>query len=755
MAVKDKLAITPAQTVGYPQATKGLSIRGEKVPPQSPKDPDEEFMQLARERFKVCVDAESARREQMLMDLQFRCGDDSNQYQWDAQVLRARVKKRRPSHTVNRIPEFTKHVVNNMRQSRPSIKINPVGDGADQEQAELRQGLIRNIEINSQAPATYDTAFEHMCIMGLGWMRVVDDWSDVDSLDKDILIRWVSNPFSVYSDPSACLPDWSDMKYAFVVNDIMPAEFRARYGEEKAVNASNFKSIGDQASNWSPGGKIRVAEYFRIEEEEDVLCLLEKEQDPEGEPLTRWLSDLPKGMYRRSGDDRLMMTDLETGEVTDEGVAVQRSRPVVYWSLITGLNKLQERKWKGPNIPLVPVIGNQFDLDGERLISGMVRFARELQRLYNYVFSTLTEVVALTPKNQFIAEVDQLAEFRDMFERANIDPQSVLVYKMKVDPSGSAIPPPQRQSAVVEISGLVNALQIIDNMLKSIFGIYDASLGQRGPQESGSAINARKIESDTSTYDWGDNFIRALEYLGRIINGLLPKYYNRPGRIVRILREDQNSDTVVINKTFIDKKTKQPKKFDLDSGKYSVEVSTGPSYQTKRKESADSMINFFKLYPAGLQACAHILAREMDFPGKDAIASQLEKLLPPNLQEPKDGEEGPDPQVLQQQAAQLSQLVQALTQALHEATDKTELERMKQMFQTMRDDQKSQMGVIVQLLKQGSAQGMLMAEKDFEEAQRLAAVMEPVIEKPLSAGTPAPAAPQGQPVSAGPPTAGG
>lgn len=747
MATKDKTALTPTQVASYPVPPRGFSIRGEKIAATPPPDPDAVFMELARERFKLCCDAEQPRREQMLVDWQFRFGDDSNNWQWDGQILRARAKKKRPSHTVNRIPEFTKHVVNNMRQSRPSIKVNPVGDGADQEQAEIRQGLIRHIEVKSQASAAYDTAFEHMCIMGLGWIRVVDDWDTTSVVYKNLFIRWVPNPLSVYSDPSATLPDWSDMKYAFIVRDMLPAEFRDRYPEAKAVSASNFTSIGDQKKNWMPGGSIRVAEYFYIEQKKDTLCELNPKD-------IRLLSELPKGMYSASNGQLILN---ETGEAV--GLARECVIPVVKWALITGLDKLHERTWKGSNIPLIPVIGNQADIDGEKLINGMVRYARELQRLYNYVFSTLTEVVALTPKNQFIAEFDQLAEFRDFFERANTDPQAVLPYRMKVDQNGAAIPPPQRSSVVVEISGLVSALQVIDNMLKSIFGIYDASLGQRGPQESGLAINARKIESDTSTYDWGDNFIRALEYLGRILNDLLAPYYNIPGRVIQILREDQSTDTIVFNQEFVDKKTRQPKFYDLDNGEYSVEISTGPSYQTKRKESADAMIQFFtKMDPAALQACAPMLVREMDFPGKDAIAAQLEKLLPPGLKEP-DPDNTPDPAAQQQKVDHLTGLVQQLSQALHAATDKKELEIIKQEYETFRSHTTDEVNLAIAQLKTGQESAQFMSERIFAEMERTRALVEQQIAaqqgdaaatKPAAA--PPPVQPGQQPVLAGQPT---
>lgn len=748
-------ALTPEQVNSFPVSTKQFSLRGERVAPgPSAANPDEAFMNLALERFKLCVEAEGDRRAQMLMDLQFRCGDDSNNFQWEKTILQQRARKRRPCHTINRIPEFTKHVVNNMRQSRPSIKVNPIGDGADQDQAEIRQGLIRHIENKSQAESAYDTSFEHMCIMGLGWMRIVDDWAAPDSFDQDLFVRWVANPFSVYSDPTAALADWSDMKYAFVVNDMLPSEFIARYGEGEAVSAANFQSIGDHAQYWMINGKIRVAEYFHIEQGKDVLCELENGK-------TTLFSKLPRDMYEvRQGEDGQLLLILKADMDTPEqeiGRARKCVVPTVYWSLITGLKKLKERKWKGPHIPLIPVIGNQFEVDGSKLINGMVRYAREIQRLYNYVFSTLTEVIALAPRNQFIAEVDQISEFRDMYERANIDPQAVLPYKMQVAPNGTPLPPPQRQSAALELSSLVTSLQLIDNMLKSIFGIYDASLGQRGPQESGLAINARKIESDTSTYDWGDNFIRALEYLGRQLNELLSPYYNVPGRVIQILREGQAADTVQFKTQYIDKITKQPKYYDLDDGKFSVEISTGPSTETRRKDMVKSALDLFKVYPQGLAATADLIVEAMDFPMHQAFAARLKKLLPANLQDP-DPNNTPDPAVMQQQVAQMQQMIQQLTQALHAATDKNELEKMKQVMETFRTELTNETNRFIAELKAGSDNAKFLGDKLFTEADRVRQAAEKEFEAssegapPVQPGqTAAPAAPT---VLAGQPTGG-
>ena len=755
-------SLSPAQVNSYPVGVMDRTITGEEIDAKIKREKDDAFLQLARDRFKVCLDASDKQRQEMLVDLQFRCG-----IQWDPSVERERKAEGRPTHTVNRIPEFTKHVVNNMRQARPAIKVDPVGDGADQEQAEIRQGLIQYIERNSQSDVAADTAFDHMCIMGLGWMRVVDDWADIDSGDKDLFIRWVENPFTIYSDPTCMMPDWSDMKYAFVVEDIGQSEFVAKYGDKfLCTTPGPFSGIGDQKKNWFlPGSKIRVAEYFYIDYRKDTLLELSD---------GRWvfLSEADDAAKKAFLREEMKGSDVEQPAAAEDEVTLvsqqKRDVPEVWWSLITATDIIRKRRWKGRYIPLIPVIGNQYDLDGERILTGMVRYAREIQRMYNYVYSTLTEVIALTPKSQWIAEVDQIAPFRDLYEQANSRPMAALPYVGVQDGTGRPLPPPQRVSPIVEIQGLIQALQVIDNMLKSIFSIYDASLGQKGPQESGLAINARKIESDTSTYDWGDNFLRALRYMGRMIDDLLPAYYNRTGRLIQILREDQAMHTVVIGDVITDRKTKQPvlddagkpKILDLTSGKYSVVMNTGPSDQTKRETSARSMMEFAKAYPPLMQLAGDIIAREQNWPGKDAIANRLEKALPPGLQEPDPNAQGPDPQQMQMQLAQLQQMVQQLTQALHQATDKnvSEMQRatMKEVMATFRTEMQNETTRFVQMLKSGSDEAKYLNDILLNQENKVATAADSDLQQPTAQpAAPAPA-PQGQqPTLAGPQASGG
>ena len=670
----------------------------------------------------------------MLADLKFRCGN-----QWDEALELQRSQQSRPCLTINRIPTFIKHVVNNMRQARPEIKVDPTGDGADEEIAEIRQGLIRHIQTQSHAEIAYDTAFENMATMGLGFMRVVDGWADEKSFDKDLFIQWVPNTFSVYFDPAASKPDWSDAKYCFIVEDISLAEFKARFGKDKlAASLSEFASIGDHQPSWLLGRKIRIAEYFHLEYDDDVLCEL-------ADGSTEYLSSI---------DAR---TDAgAVAEGTAEPPQVVRTRPArrpkVVWTLMSGLDILKERVWKGSLIPVIPVIGNQIELDGERIIVGMVRYSRESQRMYNYMYSCFVEAVALAPKAPFIAEFRQIEGFEAIWEKANSAPVAVLPYRMFLD-AGQMAPPPQRQQAEPPIAAFIEGLKLADQNLKATFGIYEASLGQKGPQESGIAINARKVESDVATYDWIDNFTRALEHLGRVLNDLLPHYYNSEGRIVQIIREDLSKRPVVFNQEH-ENDEGEIKKYDLSEGKFSINISTGPAFATRRQESAQRLMELAKVYPPLMQVAGPQIVSSIDMPVKDrdAIVSQLEKAMPPELrtEKPEDKQKGqqPIPPEVQQRMEQMDQMVQQLTEALKSATDGTELARQKEEWATYRTQLQQETQLAIAQLKTGSQEAQFLNQQVFAEMSRIREMLEPRLmnpDQPNSQSSPASGAPAKQP----------
>ena len=88
-------------------------------------------LDLALERFKDSDDNSDHNRIKYQEDVEFgRLGD-----QWEDAVAQSRRDESRPCLTINKLPSFIRQVVNESRQNKPGIVVNPIDNGADPETA--------------------------------------------------------------------------------------------------------------------------------------------------------------------------------------------------------------------------------------------------------------------------------------------------------------------------------------------------------------------------------------------------------------------------------------------------------------------------------------------------------------------------------------------------------------------------------------------------------------------------------------------
>lgn len=594
-------------------------------------------MELALERFKYASDAEKDNREAMKGDLEFYVSD-----QWDGAIRSARVSSARPCLTINRLPQFTRQITNNLRQNMPSIKIIPVED-SDEEVAEIFNGMIRHIQEASEASAAYACANNSQVICGLGYFRIITEYVSDDSFEQEIKIKRIKNSLSVYVDPAAMEPDYSDARYMFITYDLPKEEFKRIYTDKQTVDNDLLTGKGDKVRSWltADDDVMRIAEYFSIEEGEKVTLY----QLEDGSVV----NEVPEGMK----------------EVNKRTVTKDK----VVWRIISAVEVLDEMPWAGKYIPIVPVIGEDMDVDGKRIIKGMVRDAQDPQRMYNYMVSAETEAIALAPKAPFIAAIGQIEGFKQFWETANTNNWSYLPYK-PLDINGTPVPPPQRQNVEPPIQAMTLAMNQFADDLKAVTGIYDASLGAKGNEVSGKAINARKLQGDVANYHYGDNLAYSQRHAGKILLDMIPKIYDTE-RIVRCLGLDGQSEYKKINQPSGERDANGIEKiYDLSVGKFDVVVETGASYQTKRQEATETMTQLAQGNPELMQVAGDIIVRNMDLPGSQELSDRLKKALPPQLQD--DDKNAEIPIKVKQQLDQSSQMIEQLTQTVHQLQDEAD-----------------------------------------------------------------------------------
>ena len=158
-----------------------------------------------------------------------------------------------------------------------------MGNGATYEAAQIFEGVCRHIEYISNAQAAYDRATTFQVQGGIGWIRLVTDYPDDNRSfnDQEIYIRGVKDPLTVYLDPDIREPDGSDARYGFVFDDMTREVFEESYPKYKDLAS---KSPLDVSGDWLRQDQVRVAEYFRVVEDEDTLIAI---QGPQGPILTR------------------------------------------------------------------------------------------------------------------------------------------------------------------------------------------------------------------------------------------------------------------------------------------------------------------------------------------------------------------------------------------------------------------------------------------------------------------------------------
>lgn len=626
-----------------------------------------QIAEKAQACLKLALEADGGNRAAAIDDLNFSAGD-----QWPAEIKMQRQLDRRPCLTINKTDTFVRSVVNNMRQQRPRIKVHPVADGADQMISETIEGLIRHIEVSSNAELAYDTAADYQVRMGWGYWRIASRYCDERSFDQDLYIDRIRNPFAVYFDPSSASPDGLDANWCLITDRIRKSEFKQLY--PKAAE-DDFQSggEGDERDSWSSKEEIMIAEFWRVEEEADEL-------------------------YQLSNGKNVLASEVggkhQLGDVIGDGMVIDvrnTMRRAIKWSKVTRTQELESRDWPGKYIPVVPVYGAELIDQGKVIRYGMVRQLKDPQKMYNFWRTQETEFVALAPKAPWLIAEGQIENHEDEWATANTKNHSTLTYKPVQDDAGNMLPPPMRQQPQAVPAASVNAAMAASEDLKAVASMFDPALGAPGQETSGKMVAERQAQSDLSNYHFYDNLTRSIRATGIILLDLIPHYYNTQ-RVMRIIGEDGNPQTVTLNEQAVDKVLN-----DVTVGRYDVIMATGPGYDTKRQESASMMIDMLKTMPQLGQLAGDLIVGQMDWPGARLLAERLEMANPlaqAQKQIPKDIP--PEAQkMIGQLMGQLHQAQQQLQALVQEKQAKvfgvqereaaiTEREKFKQHAETQR-----------------------------------------------------------------------
>ena len=595
---------------------------------------DDDFLAEVREKFERATESEEDNRKRARENIKF----SRMREQWDDRVKKDREARGLPCLTFDHTNIFVRQVVNTARMNRPAITVVPADSGADKETAEIMSGLIRNIEVSSDADIAYDTAIENAVAGAFGYFRINLAYTSEDSFDKDITIEAIPDAFTVYGDPDAESVDGSDWNCAFIVKRIPEDDYKRDY---KAASKADFADLKELGSPWYDDDGVAIAEYWHREQVTSQIVALSNDT----------VVKLPE--YEERAEEYAALGVTIVGKPREV-----KSHKVTQY-IVNGVEVLEKVEWPGKHIPIVAVYGDTGVRRRKRHFYSLIDGAIDAQRNHNYWESCITGAIALAPVSPFIGPEGAFDAAPEKWSNINDPSIATVEYAGPVRPTRE--PPPAYQGAMIE-----RAQTAIAEM-KAIIGLHEPSLGERSGADSGVAIRSLQRQGDVATFHFLDNLTRSIRHAGRILLDLIGKVYTTP-RILRVLGEDMQPQVVQaapqdMQQDMLIKAQMRGQEiariYDLTAGKYDLVVKAGPSFGTQREYAQAEIVEIIRAFPDSAPILGPMYLENSDWPGATEAAEQLKALAAGQMggEQPQ----GPDPQLMAQMQ-QMAQQLQALAQ---------------------------------------------------------------------------------------------
>jgi len=607
--------------------------------PGEVKNPNQsETLDLVREVQDNLESAESAEkldRDDSLLDENFMIGN-----QWDSlsKSQRTQPGQERPILTMNMFPKFIYGLSGEQRQNKVSIKARPVDTAADPEVARVIDGLLRQIEYQSKSQIARSTAFQQALIGGLGYYEIDTKYVDDSSFDQEIIVRRIENHYSVYRDTFTKEFDFSDMNWCIATEWIERDRFKVRFPDAHVADLPGSHHDA-RFLNWSKEDKVRIGTYWKREFEDAML-------------FEYRLNDGRITTANSTEKDRIERIEALGGSKTGQEREVSIPSIKRYFVSLHEIHETVE--WPGSFIPVIPVIGQEIFVGGQKRLVGVVRFGRDPQRAYNYSWSSAMETMGSQPKSPWLVTEAMVEGHESTWREANKKVFGYLPYSTDPERPGDK---PQRIDPPKTSTAAVNMLQIAGEGMRATTTLFQANTGEQGNETSGRAILARQREGDNNTFVYVDNLNRAIDYEGRILIDLIPKIFVG-SRILRILGTDGVPDLAIIGRNINDalaqgidvpksQLTQSPRLapdgqpardlqgqpltetvaktniYDFGLGKYDVISTVGPSFATRRVELVNAYTEIMRVFPSITPFIIDIVIKNLDTAGADEILERI------------------------------------------------------------------------------------------------------------------------------------
>jgi hypothetical protein len=240
----------------------------------------------------------------------------------------------------------------------------------------------------------------------------------------------------------------------------------------------------------------------------------------------------------------------------------------------------------GEHIPVIPNYGERAFVEGEEHYEGIVRLAKDPQRLRNFQLSYLADIVSKSPRQKPIFFPEQIQGFEYMYEEAGADNNFPYQLQNMKDANGDPLPI-GAQSVMPEQPMPQALIASIQASREAINDVASEGLPQNitDMDLSGEALVQIEKLFDKQSFIYQHNLKAALRRDGEVYASMASVVYDTEQE-VSLVKPDGVASKEVINQQEIDPETLQlVVKNDVKSYIFDVYADIGPSFQSVKEQS--------------------------------------------------------------------------------------------------------------------------------------------------------------------------
>jgi hypothetical protein len=618
-----------------------------------PKSKEQILQDVHSEAVREFARIQSAVRNERLQCLQDRRFYSIAGAQWEGPL--GLQFENKPKFEVNKIHLAVIRIINEYRNNRISISFSPKDGTEGDKLADACAGLYRADEQDSGGEEAYDNAFEEAVGGGFGAWRLRCDLENEESEDGDeqrIKIEPIFDADScVFYDLDAKRQDKADAKKCFVLSSMTRQTYEDEYNDSCA---SWPKIIHQSEFDWLTPDVVYIAEYYRLEKVSELFRTFKGLDGQEQRVSEEELKEAPEK------EQILLATGFK--EIGKKSV----NKTKVHKYIMNGSKIIEDCGYiAGRNIPIVPVYGKRWFVDGVERCMGHVRLAKDAQRLKNMQLSKLGEISALSTVEKPIFSPEQVSGHSLMWSEDNIKNYPYLLLNSLTDFNGQPVATgPIGYTKAPQIPQAMAALlQTTEQDINDVLGNQQAG-EQLQNAISGVAVELVQNKLDMQTFIYVSNMAKAVKRSGEIWLSMAKDVIVENGRRMKIVGEKGETSSIEILRSVVNEDGETETENDLSEASFDVSVSVGPTSGSKRSATVRALTGMMQITqdPETLQVLGAMALMNMEGEGILDVRNYFrKKLLKMGVVEPTEEEaqelhaaaqnQQPDPNALFLQAS--------------------------------------------------------------------------------------------------------